>query len=239
MQPPCGVAEGTSDARVSDLKEALVQNGKALKAACRQNAKKRKRLHCAGLGVAARKTVVAVYMLSNFNMDLTLRMACALTTISYGSNGYPTAALIQEMLLTTPLPDLTALDDTASRKAQAFLAEAATEQWVYDCNTNHGQAPSAMDTFLKWEEAFHGQKLDMGVPNKRMVNKWVQRWRARWGVRRKVLKQVVSRDPAVLRDKARASQLTTFCLLFLGWVAPFLGPECGPKNGSPSCFMPV
>ena len=89
MQPPCGVAEGTSDARVSDLKEALVQNGKALKAAYRQNAKKWKRLHCAGLGVAARKTVVAVYMLSNFNMDLTLRMACALTTISYGSNGYP------------------------------------------------------------------------------------------------------------------------------------------------------
>ena len=86
MQPPCGVAEGTSDARVSDLKEALVQNGKA---AYRQNAKKRKRLHCAGLGVAARKTVVAVYMLSNFTMDLTLRMACALTTISYGSNGYP------------------------------------------------------------------------------------------------------------------------------------------------------
>ena len=143
------------------------------------------------------------------------------------------------MLLTTPLPDLTALDDTASRKAQAFLAEAATEQWVYDCNTNHCQAPSAMDTFLKWEEAFHGQKLDMGVPNKRMVNKWVQRWRARRGVRRKVLKQVVSRDPAVLRDKARASQLTTFCLLFWGWLAPFLGPECGPKNGSPSCFMPV
>ena len=142
------VAEGTSDARVSDLKEALVQNGKALKAAYRQNAKKWKRLHCAGLGVAARKTVVAVYMLSNCNMDLTLRMACALTTISYGSNGYPTAALIQEMLLTTPLPDLTALDDTASRKAQAFLAEAATEQWVYDCNTNHGQAPSAMDTFF-------------------------------------------------------------------------------------------
>ena len=89
MQPPCGVAEGTSDARVSDLKEALVQKGKALKAACRQNAKKRKRFHCAGLGVAARKTAVAVYMLSNFNMDLTLRMACALTTISYGSNGYP------------------------------------------------------------------------------------------------------------------------------------------------------
>ena len=145
-------------------------------------------------------------------MDLTLRMACALTTISYGSNGCPTAALMQEMLLTAPLPDISALDDTASRKAQAFLAEAATEQWVYDCNTNHGQAPSAMDTFLKWEEAFHGQKLDIGVPNKRMVNKWVQRWRARWGVRRKVLKQVVSRDPAVLRDKARASQLTTFCL---------------------------
>lgn len=38
MQPPYGVAEGTSDARVSDLKEALVQNGKALKAAYRQNA---------------------------------------------------------------------------------------------------------------------------------------------------------------------------------------------------------
>ena len=71
------------------IKEALVQDGKALKAAYRQNAKKRKRLHCAGLGVAARKIVVAVYMLSNFNMDLTLRMACALTTISYGSNGYP------------------------------------------------------------------------------------------------------------------------------------------------------
>ena len=33
---PCGVAEGTSDARVSDLKEALVQNGKALKAAYRR-----------------------------------------------------------------------------------------------------------------------------------------------------------------------------------------------------------
>ena len=65
MQPPCGVADGAYDARVSDLKEALEQNGKALKAVYRQNAKKRKRLHCAGLGVAARKIVVAVYMLSN------------------------------------------------------------------------------------------------------------------------------------------------------------------------------
>ena len=142
------------------------------------------------------------------------------------------------MLLTTPLPDLTALDDTASRKAQAFLAEAATEQWVYDCNTK-----SLSSTFcdghvfevgggLPWPEAGHGC-----AKTNAMVNKWVQRWQARWGVRRKVLKQVVSRGPRCTARQG-AGQPTYNILSSFFWVGwlHFWGRNVAPKNGSPLMF---
>lgn len=84
-----------------------------------------------------------------------------------------------------------------------------------------------MDVFLHWEHAFIGHQLDVGVPPRRYVNKWAQKWRARWGVRRKVLKQVVHKDPAVL--KAKVPWTGGNCCSIL---APFLGPDSGPKKGS-------
>ena len=87
MQPPCGGGRRHIWCQGVRLEGSLGAEWQSTESGL--SAECRKRLHCAGLGVAARKTVVAVYMLSNFNMDLTLRMACALTTISHGSNGYP------------------------------------------------------------------------------------------------------------------------------------------------------
>ena len=103
---------------------------------------------------------------------------------------------MEELFLQISLTEWIEVGEQAARSAHSFLAEAATAGWVRDCNVLHGRgAPSSMEVFLRWEQAFNGRKLDVGVPQPRYVNKWSQKWRARWGVRRKVLKQVVHKGP--------------------------------------------
>ena len=86
-----------------------------------------------------------------------------------------------------------------------------------------------MDVFLHWEHAFIGHQLDVGVPPRRYVNKWAQKWRARWGVRRKVLKQVVHKDPAVLKRKSLGREETAAVFWPPFWVQ-IPDPKKGPST---------
>lgn len=197
------MAAEAAAAEVLRLQQALVANRRELKAAYQQAGRQQKRLQCCGLGPAARRTTLAVYVLSNYNIALAVRMACRLTTYKHPEDaGFPTAEALEELFVQVPLTEWIEVGEQAAHSAHSFLAEAATAEWVRDCNVLHGVAPSSMEVFLRWEQAFNGHKLDAGVPQPRYVNKWSQKWRARWGVRRKVLKQVVHKDPAVLRAKA-------------------------------------
>ena len=196
MMPDAAAAE------VVRLQQALVANRNELKGAYQQARRQQKRVQCCGLGPAARRTTLAVYVLSNYNIALAVRVACRLSTYKRPEDaGFPTAAALEELFLESPPTDWLDFGELAAQRAHAFLAEAATSDWVRDCNVLHGVAPSSMDVFLHWEHAFIGHQLDVGVPPRRYVNKWAQKWRARWGVRRKVLKQVVHKDPAVLKAK--------------------------------------
>ncbi|CAL1169825.1 unnamed protein product [Cladocopium goreaui] len=196
MMPDAAAAE------VVRLQQALVANRNELKGAYQQARRQQKRVQCCGLGPAARRTTLAVYVLSNYNIALAVCVACRLSTHKRPEDaGFPTAAALEELFLESPPTDWLEFGELAAQRAHAFLAEAATSDWVRDCNVLHGVAPSSMDVFLHWEHAFIGHQLDVGVPPRRYVNKWAQKWRARWGVRRKVLKQVVHKDPAVLKAK--------------------------------------
>ena len=222
MMPDAAAAE------VVRLQQALVANRNELKGAYQQARRQQKRVQCCGLGPAARRTTLAVYVLSNYNIALAVRVACRLSTYKRPEDaGFPTAAALEELFLESPPTDWLEFGELAAQRAHAFLAEAATSDWVRDCNVLHGVAPSSMDVFLHWEHAFIGHQLDVGFPPRRYVNKWAQKWRARWGVRRKVLKQVVHKDPAVL--KAKVPWTGGNCCSIL---APFLGPDSGPKKGS-------
>ncbi|CAL1129654.1 unnamed protein product [Cladocopium goreaui] len=199
MMPDAAAAE------VVRLQQALVANRNELKGAYQQARRQQKRVQCCGLGPAARRTTLAVYVLSNYNIALAVRVACRLSTYKRPEDaGFPTAAALEELFLESPPTDWLEFGELAAQRAHAFLAEAATSDWVRDCNVLHGVAPSSMDVFLHWEHAFIGHQLDVGVPPRRYVNKWAQKWRARWGVRRKVLKQVVHK--ALKRQLAQATR---------------------------------
>ena len=218
--------------RVLGLQEALEENRKKQNALYQRLSKSRKRLQYGSLGPAARKTTIAVFVLSEGNVDLAWRVARAMSTSKDPkAPGHPTKKLVEDLLLAVPFWQLTCLDETAEQRARRFLAEAATVDWVRYCNLWHGVAPSSMDAFLHWEHELFGRRLDIGAPSKRYANKWAQRWRARWGVRRKILRQSVHRDPAVLRKKVDHN-CSFWVLVFLHFPVLFLGPESVPKSGS-------
>ena len=175
MMPDAAAAE------VVRLQQALVANRNELKGAYQQARRQQKRVQCCGLGPAARRTTLAVYVLSNYNIALAVRVACRLSTYKRPEDaGFPTAAALEELFLESPPTDWLEFGELAAQRAHAFVAEAATSDWVRDCNVLHGVAPSSMDVFLHWEHAFIGHQLDVGVPPRRYVNKWAQKWRARW-----------------------------------------------------------
>ena len=143
-------------------------NRNELKGAYQQARRQQKRVQCCGLGPAARRTTLAVYVLSNYNIALAVRVACRLSTYKRPEDaGFPTAAALEELFLESPPTDWLDFGELAAQRAHAFLAEAATSDWVRDCNVLHGVAPSSMDVFLHWEHAFIGHQLDVGVPPRR------------------------------------------------------------------------
>jgi len=138
--------------------------------------------------------------------------------------GYPTKALVEELLLAIPEAEFTTLDAKAAGRAQKFLAAAATAEWVRDMNISHGVAPSSMNAFLHWEQELHGSKLEIGIPKKRSVNQWAKRWRGHWGICRKTLRQGVRHNPETLKQKAGP--------VFVAFCGPISGVEIRPQNWS-------
>lgn len=160
MMPDAAAAE------VVRLQQALVANRNELKGAYQQARRQQKRVQCCGLGPAARRTTLAVYVLSNYNIALAVRVACRLSTYKRPEDaGFPTAAALEELFLESPPTDWLEFGELAAQRAHAFLAEAATSDWVRDCNVLHGVAPSSMDVFLHWEHAFIRPSARRGCPS--------------------------------------------------------------------------
>ena len=218
--------------RVCALQQAIVQNKRDSKQVYQRLSRCRARWKHGGLGVAARKTTVAVYVLSNGSSDLSHRVACMLSTIKDPqAPGYPTKALVEELLLAIPEAEFTTLDAKAAGRAQKFLASAATAEWVREMNISHGVAPSSMNAFLHWEQELHGSKLEFGIPKKRSVNQWAKRWRGHWGLRRKTLRQGVRHNPETLKQKAGP--------VFLACYGPISGPISGVEIRTQNWFHHV
>lgn len=97
MMPDAAAAE------VVRLQQALVANRNELKGAYQQARRQQKRVQCCGLGPAARRTTLAVYVLSNYNIALAVRVACRLSTYKRPEDaGFPTAAALEELFLESP-----------------------------------------------------------------------------------------------------------------------------------------
>lgn len=212
-------------AEIARLQAALLTNQVAAVHAQRAQARAQKQAGKAGLGALGCKAIVCVYVLTDCNVELALRMARQWTRLKDPEeNGYPTELFVENLFLKASDVDLQQIFSphgtpwaAAVASANAFLAEAATVSWIQDCNAM-GVAPLSLDVYGKWEKSRFGG-LREGLPKRRQVNQWVHRFRSKWALRRARLHPQVHRDPGTIRDK-------------VGEAVLFFSPFSGPKKGS-------
>lgn len=217
-----GTGSETLRERITALQASLAANSAALAQTQRQRRKIERQQEQGGLGPVGRQRVLGVYVLSNYNADLAVRAACQCSTVKDPSSpGYPTRTFVEDLFLAASDADLNCIHEDSRR----FVAQWETCRWVSSLNAV-GVAPLSRDVFDHYEQRAFGSTLDIGMPARRYVNKWVQRWRSKWGVQRKVLRQEIQSDPAILQAKAGG---------FPRWRSRFLGLGNGPKNQPASC----
>ena len=242
-----GTGSETWRERITALQASLAANSAALAQTQRQRRKVERQQEQGGLGPVGRQRVLSVYVLSNYNADLAVRAACQYSTVKDPSSpGYPTRTFVEDLFLAASDADLNFIHEDSRR----FVAQWETCRWVSSLNAV-GVAPLSRDVFDHYEQRAFGSTLDIGMPARRYVNKWVQRWRSKWGVQRKVLRQEIQSDPAILQ--AKAGGLSKMAVPFFGSgkrtqkPARFMfvllrgAPKCGAKNRFFSCpfFCPI
>lgn len=243
-----GTGNETLQERIAALQATLAVNSAALAHKKRQRSKIERQQEQGGLGPVGRQRTLCVYVLSSYNADLAVRAACQCSTLKDPTSpGYPTRAFVENLFLAASDADLNSIQSPEgthwagpAQDAARFLAEAATFSWVQECN-KVGVGPLSMDVFGYYEQKAFGSTVDIGMPARRYVNRWVQRWRSKWGLRRKVLRQEIQSDPAILQAKAGGfkdggpvfgSVFWTQKRCRLMFVFLRGAPKCGPKNRS-------
>lgn len=212
-----GTGSETLRERITALQASLAANSAALAQTQRQRRKIERQQEQGGLGPVGRQRVLGVYVLSNYNADLAVRAACQYSTVKDPSSpGYPTRTFVEDLFLAASDADLNCIHEDSRR----FVAQWETCRWVSSLNAV-GVAPLSRDVFDQYEKRAFGSTLDIGMPARRYVNKWVQRWRSKWGVQRKVLRQEIQSDPAILQAKAGG---------FPRWRSRFWFRETDPKT---------
>eukprot|EP00434_Breviolum_minutum_P031467 symbB.v1.2.027829.t1/scaffold2882.1/size68066/1 len=177
-----GTGSETLRERITALQASLAANSAALAQTQRQRRKIERQQEQGGLGPVGRQRVLSVYVLSNYNADLAVRAACQYSTVKDPSSpGYPTRTFVEDLFLAASDADLNFIHEDSRR----FVAQWETCRWVSSLNAV-GVAPLSRDVFDHYEQRAFGSTLDIGMPARRYVNKWVQRWRSKWGVQRKV-----------------------------------------------------
>ena len=194
--------------RCEALKASLHENRLRLRS-CEQAARRNKlRLEHGGLSVTAVKRVLAVYMLSSWDLATAEEAARHLSTLPPADVNFPSKTLVRQLFLDIDLDDLLCMHDEANmawaralKFARVFLGEQEVWRWVHAQNLANGVAPCAAEVFSRYESCT-ACKIPSGRPHKRTVNKWVARWRARWAVRRGRLRPIGQINPEALQQQA-------------------------------------
>ena len=169
-------------------KTALQQNRVRLRSCGQAVRRKRQCLEHGGLSETAVKRVLAVYMLSSWELAAAEEAARYLSTLLRADVNFPTKTLVRRLFVEADLNDLLCMHDEANRSwamamkfARMFLAEHEVWRWVHVQNLVHRVAPSAAEVFDRFESRT-ASDIPSGLPRERTVNKWAARWRARWDV---------------------------------------------------------
>lgn len=213
LMPMAAEAVALAEKQVAELKVALAQNHNQIRN-CQQQARRQAlAVRNGGLSVQAVRKVLAVYVVSNWDLSLAVLAAQRLSRLPPCSAAFPTSDFVSALFREHNWEELLMLHDDASplwaparKYARQLLLEHDAYLWVKRLNFAHGVAPSASNVFHYYEK----KALDAepcGEPRKRTVNKWAARWRARWGVRRACLRSADTVEPNILRDKARKRQI--------------------------------
>ena len=164
-----------------------------------------------GLTPYREQLVAAIYVLSEFDTSLAAQKLISLRSTSEPSPNLGQARrLVEDVfismpenfaeLLYGPPPDLYTQRLVAA--ARAYIAEAATRDWVEKQNEQHGDALHYASARAQYEPALSSCS---GAPQAEVTAKsarqWVKRWRRRWGVKRGKLKTRDVLSPGLLVDK--------------------------------------
>ena len=223
---PCAVISQMSE-EVFQLQEALRMNQLQIKNALQRRRHRKKREASGGLGPAGQKATIAVYLLSDQNLELSVRMLQHWAAAASPSSMDP-GRIVEDLVLQTPMETLrqTFAPETqewrlAVARAKKFLAEATARDWVAQLNVGHGVAPSATEVYWQYESVLKGTDPEARLPAARMVRKWVCCWRGRWGVRRGAIRPKLHIETPLLQAKALGIVASRVSIFF-----PFRG-HCG------------
>ena len=223
---PCGVISQMSE-EVFHLQEALRMNQLQIKNALQRRRHSKKHEASGGLRPAGQKATIAVYLLSNQNLDLSVRMLQHWAAAASPSSMDP-GRIVEDLVLQTPMETLrqTVAPETqewrlAVARAKKFLADATARDWVAQLNVGHGVAPSATEVYWHYESVLKGTDPEARLPAARVVRKWVCCWRGRWGVRRGAIRPKLHIETPLLQAKAFGIVASKVSILF-----PFRG-HCG------------
>ena len=215
----------------------------------------------------AATSVVAVYVLSEYDISMAAQKLLTLPRVGYPSPSCQLAErLAEDMFLAMADDDhfIGSLFDpcgSAARRlvssAKRFIAEARTYRWVARQNESHGVAPHSLQARAEFNRLLGtGNGSSSSVKSARQ---WVRRWKRRWGVTRGKLRQQEPVTAETIKEKATWSGLFMTTRLFFsvcfshrlgfsfparfpGWVSNTVQRH-GPKNrtgfraGFPALFL--
>ena len=211
-----------------------------MKNALQRRRHRKKREASGDLGPAGQKATIAVYMLSDRNLELSVRMLQHWVAAASQSSMDP-GRIVEDLILQTPMETLkqTFAPEThewrlAVARAKKFLAEATSRDWVAQLDVSHGVAPSATEVYWQYESVLKGIDPEARLPAARVVRKWVRRWCCCWSVRRGAIRPKLHIETPLLQAKALgvvASSVSIF-ILFAGHSGSIFGPIWGTGFGS-------
>ena len=212
MAIAAGAVALVTEKDVTELRAALKQNQKKIRNCQQQARREAVALRKGGLSCHAVRRVLAVYLVSNWDLKLAMLAAQRLSRLPPCSAAFSTPDFVRALFVEHKWEDFLLVHDDASplwapaRKfASQFLLEHDAWCWVKRQNFCQEVAPSASDVFHYYENKVL-DAVPSGEPRRRTVNKWATRWRARWDVRRASLRSADAVDANILREKAGNGQ---------------------------------
>lgn len=205
--PAKAMAMQLAEQKVAELRAALAQNQAEIRKFQQAARRRAAFLERGGLSCLSVRKVLAVYILSKWDLPLALLAAQRLSCLPKLSEAFPTTDFVRTLFVQYNRDDLLNFhDDRAWAKARSFAKQFVCERdawlWVKQQNLSKGVAPSATELYHYYESKAL-DPIPVGEPRRRTLHRWVGRWRRRWGVRRTHLRPADPVDPTILRQKVR------------------------------------